>query len=149
MKKVKHIMKYQLYTNASKKSMIIGCNIWMICLELNKFFTIRAGYCNFLNLYGRYILRVLTIYFLIDATDRSKITNNHPQISFDVSPYISFFANTPFNKRNLFFFSTFMVPFIIQLLFFAKSFCKTFLIHPSHRFNYKVLSVMLSGVYRR
>ena len=36
--KLKNIMKYQLYTNASKKkSMIIVCNNWIICLELNWF----------------------------------------------------------------------------------------------------------------
>ena len=35
----KNIMKYQLYTVCVEKlSMIIGCNIWMICLELKWFF---------------------------------------------------------------------------------------------------------------
>ena len=44
------------------------------------FFTIRVVYYNFLNLYGRYVLRYksfLTIFLLIDATDRSNICSNH------------------------------------------------------------------------
>ena len=50
MKKVKNIMKYQVY---KKKSMILSCNILMICLD---FFAIQVEYCKFLNLFGSYVL---------------------------------------------------------------------------------------------
>ena len=36
-----------------KKSMTIGCNIWIICLKLIWFFMVLVVCCNFLNLYGR------------------------------------------------------------------------------------------------
>ena len=73
----------------------------MNCLELIYFSTIRVEYCNFLNLYGRYVLWyewvVFNNFLLIDATDRSKISSNHCRIFFDVSLYpLSLFANTPF-----------------------------------------------------
>ena len=38
MKHVKNSMNYKPCTNAPKKSMILGCNFWMICLELNWLF---------------------------------------------------------------------------------------------------------------
>ena len=83
-----------IYKCVEKLSMITGCNIWMICLELNWFFTIRVECCNFLNLYGSY---VLLNFLLINATDRSKISSNQHWIFFEVSLYpLSFFANTPF-----------------------------------------------------
>ena len=71
------------YECVEKLSMTIGCNNWMICLELIWFFTIRVECCNFLHLYGRYVL------------DRNKISS-------DQSLYpLKFFANTSF--KNPFF----------------------------------------------
>ena len=66
--------------------MIIGCNIWMICMELNRFFTVRVEYCNFLKLYVRYVLHAAWVVFnnflLIDATDRSKISSESTALVF-------------------------------------------------------------------
>ena len=48
-----HYKILTIYECFAKLSMIIGCNLWMICLELNWFFfAIRVECCNFLNLYG-------------------------------------------------------------------------------------------------
>jgi len=38
------------YECAEKLSITIGCNIWVICLELNLFLTIRVECSNYLNL---------------------------------------------------------------------------------------------------
>ena len=51
-----------LYECIGKKSIIIGCNIWMICLEL---YSVGVGFNNFL---------------LTDPTDIIKITSNHHRI---------------------------------------------------------------------
>ena len=65
--------------------MTIGCNIWMICLELNWFFTIRVECCNFL---------------LRDATDRSKNSSDQKRLYFTVNLYpLSFFKKNPFNYK--------------------------------------------------
>ena len=54
--------------------------------------------CNFLNLYGRYVLwynSFLTFFSLV--TDRSKISSDEKRLFFAVSLYpFSFFANTSF-----------------------------------------------------
>ena len=72
-----------------QKSIIIGCNIWMIWRS------------HFSDLYGRYVLRYDSFFKfspIIDATDRSKILVDITiEFFFDVSLYtLSFFANTPF-----------------------------------------------------
>ena len=92
--------------------MTIDCNIWMICLKLNWFFYYPS--CNFLNLYGRYVLQYesfLNNFLVIDATDRSKIRSDQKGLFFAVSLYpFSFFANTPFKLNVLKFY------FITKLL---------------------------------
>ena len=64
------------------------------------FFSIRVEYCNFLNLSGRHTFSlgvVINNFLLIDAPDRSKISNDQKRSFFAVSLYpLSFFANTPF-----------------------------------------------------
>ena len=84
--------------------MTVGCNIWLICLKLNGFFTIRVMCCNFLKLYGRYVLQYksfLTV--LTDTTDRSKISGDQKRFFIALSLYpLSFFANTPFKEPILF-----------------------------------------------
>jgi len=64
-------------------------------------FTIRVVCCNFLNLYGRYVINTVQVVFnnflLIDATDRSKISSNQKRLFFAVSQNpLSVFANTSF-----------------------------------------------------
>ena len=65
-------------------------------MELNWFFTIRVEYCNFLNS----VWVVFNNFFLIDATDRSKLVaidaTDRSKISSD--HHRIFFANTPFKK---------------------------------------------------
>ena len=55
---------------------------------------------------GSYALRYdscLTIFLLIDGTDRSKISSDRYWIQFGISQYpLSFFENTPFNINNSF-----------------------------------------------
>ena len=89
-----------------KKSMIVVCNIWMICLDLNWFFydpsrilqlsefvwTVRSSV--FKKKQNNFLLR--------DTTDRSKINSDHHRIFFKVSIYpLSFFVNTPFKVLKL------------------------------------------------
>ena len=83
--------------------MTIGCNIWMICLKLNRFF---YGLSRMLHLsefewtfLG--ISRFLTIFLLIDATDRSKISSDQKCFFIALSLHpLSFFANTPFKYQG-------------------------------------------------
>ena len=89
-----------MFTTASKKSMIIGCDIWMIFLELNLFFydpTRLFQLSEFVWTLRYSVWVVFNNFLLINATDRSKIRNNPHRIFFDVSlnPLL-FFANTPF-----------------------------------------------------
>ena len=74
-------MKYQqyVYECVGKKWMIIGCNIWIICLELNCLF---YDPCRILQL-SEFVwtLRssvwvVFNNFLLIDLTDRSKNRSN-------------------------------------------------------------------------
>ena len=61
--------------------MTIGCNIWMICLELN------------------FSISCFNSFLLIDETDRSKISSDQKRLFFAVSLYpLLFFANTPFKN---------------------------------------------------
>ena len=59
--------------------------------------------CNFLNLGGYYLIQYNSVqvvfynFFLIDATDRSKISSDQKRLFFAVCLYpLSFLANTPF-----------------------------------------------------
>jgi len=81
--------------------MTIGCNIWMICLELNLLF-----YDPKLNVATFWICMDATFFsisgfnsfLLIGETDRSKISSDQKRLFFAVSLYpLLFFANTPFN----------------------------------------------------
>ena len=64
--------------------MTIGCNIWMICLKLNRFFYGQSRMLQFSQL---------------DATDRSKISSDQKRFFIALSLYLlSFFANTPFKS---------------------------------------------------
>ena len=87
--------------------MIVGCNIWIICSELNWFFygpSQILQLCKFVLMLYSLVCIVFNNFLLIDASDRSKISSNPHRILFDVSltPH-SFFANTPFkmNFNNL------------------------------------------------
>jgi len=65
-------------------SMIIGYNIWMICLELNWIFTIRVEFVWTL----RSVVWVLfNNFLLIDTTNRSKISIDQKCFFFAVSLY--------------------------------------------------------------
>ena len=84
-----------------KKSMIIGCNIWMICLELNWLFYDPSWIlqlCEFVWMLRSLVGVVFNHFLLIDATDRSKICSNHHRIFFNISLYLllSFLANISF-----------------------------------------------------
>ena len=80
------------------------------------YFTIRIEYCNFLNLYGVRTIRSSAWssrfhnYFLIDATDRSKISSLYP---------LSFFANTLFKQH------IFLLTKDVNRNYFLKQFYKT------------------------
>ena len=84
--------------------MTIGCNIWMICLKLNRFF---YGLSRMLHLsefvctLRTSLLVVFNNFLLIDATDRSKISSDHKRFFIALSLYpLSFFANTPFKYKT-------------------------------------------------
>ena len=104
--------------------MTIVCNIWMICWELNRFFTIRVEFCIFLNLYEHIrssMWVVFNNFLLIDATDRSKISNDQKRFFIALSLYpLSFFANTPFKHlfdqgKNVSLFFKFKIDFKMSL----------------------------------
>ena len=69
--------------------MTIGCNIWMICLKLNRFF---YGLSRMLHLSEFvWILRssvfvVFNNFLLIDATDRSKIRSDQKRFFYRIMP---------------------------------------------------------------
>ena len=95
-------MKYQLNTNLTKKSIILGCtwNIWMICSELNCFFYDPSPILQlseFVWTLHSSVWVVLNNFLFIDAKDTCEISSsNHHQIFFYVSLYPHlFFANTP------------------------------------------------------
>ena len=83
-------------------------NIWMICLKLKWFFYGLSRMLQFSQfvwtLKSYSVWDVFNNFLLIDATDRSKISNNLKRffIALSLCP-LSFFANTPFKclKTNL------------------------------------------------
>ena len=82
-------MNYQLDIRMGrKKSMIIGCNIWMICLESNLFISDLSWMLHlseFIWTLRSSIWVVFNNFLLIDATDRSKISSKQHRIFFDVT----------------------------------------------------------------
>ena len=86
-----------IYECIEKKSMIIGCNIWMICFELNCCFFYDPSPILKLSEFVKTLRSSVRVFFsnflLIDATDKS--SSNHHRIFFDVNIYpLSFVANT-------------------------------------------------------
>ena len=86
--------------------MIIGCNIWMICLELNLIIYDlgrKLQLCKFVwTPVCSSVWVVFNNFLFKDATDRSKIRSKHYRIFVDVSLYhLSLFANTLFKESNL------------------------------------------------
>jgi len=90
------IMKNQLYTNVAKDNRWL----WMICLKLNWFFYSLSSMLHlseFVWTLRSSVLVVLNNFLLIDATDRSKISNDQKRFFFRIKPIpLSFLANTPF-----------------------------------------------------
>jgi len=104
---IKNIMKNQLYTNTSKNYRWLWvCSIWMIYLELNRFFydpSRKLQLSEFVWTLRSSVWDVLKKFLLIDAIDITKIRSNHHQLFLTVSLHpLSFFANTPFNNTNVF-----------------------------------------------
>ena len=81
--------------------MTVGCNIWMICLKLNRFFyglSSMLHLSEFVWIIRTSVLVVFNNFLLIGATDRSKIRSDQKRFFIVLSLYpLSFFANTPFN----------------------------------------------------
>ena len=85
-------MKNQRYTNVAKDNRWLGCNIWMICLKLNRFF---YGLSRMLHLsefvwaLRSSVCDVFINFLLIDATDRSKISSDQKRffIALSLSPF--------------------------------------------------------------
>ena len=86
--------------------MIIGCNIWMICLELNwLFYDPRwiLQLSEFVWALRSSVWIVFNNFLLIDATDRSKISGDQKRLFCAIRLYtLSFFENTPFKLNVLF-----------------------------------------------
>ena len=88
--------------------MIICCNIWMICSELNWVFydpSWMLQISEFVWALRSSVWVDLKIFLLIDATDRSKISSDQKRLFFAVCLYpLSFFASTPFKLNVTFWF---------------------------------------------
>ena len=84
--------------------MAIGCNIWMICLELNWFVYDPSWMLHLSEFVWTPCssgLVVLNNFLLIDATDRRKISSDQKRFFIALSLYpLSFFVNTPFKCTN-------------------------------------------------
>ena len=91
--KIKTYEKSTIYKCGERQSMTIGCNIWMICLLLNRFF---YGLSRILHLSEFvWILRssvwvVFNNFLLIDATARSKISSDQKRF-FSYNPLFGHF----------------------------------------------------------
>ena len=69
-----------IYECVEKLSMTIGCNIWMICLELNRFFydlSWMLQHPGFIWTQRSLASGVFNKFLLIDATDKSRIRRDH------------------------------------------------------------------------
>jgi len=86
--------------------MTIGCNIWMICLKLNRFFyglSRMLHISEFIWTLRSSVFVVFNNFLLIDATDRSKIISDQMRLFIALSLYpLLFFANTPFKPLDRF-----------------------------------------------
>ena len=87
-KRIKILWNINYIGMRRKISMTFGCDIWMICLKLNRFFTITVEYCNFLNLYELKYKSFLTIF--LTTTDRSKNGSDQKHY-FSPSSYTPFY----------------------------------------------------------
>ena len=80
--------------------MTTGCNIWMICLKLNRFFyglSRMLHFSEFVWTLRSSAFVVFHNFLLIDATARSKISSDQKSFFIALSLHpLSFFANTPF-----------------------------------------------------
>ena len=79
--------------------MTIGCDIWMICLKLNRFFhglSHMLHLSEFVGTLRSSVFVVFNNFLLIEATDRSKISRDQKRFFFALSPLL-FFVNTPLN----------------------------------------------------
>ena len=92
-----------IYGCVEKLSIIIGCNIWIICLELMFYYPIRMlQLSEFVWTIRSSVWVVFINFLLLDATDRTMFSSDRHRLFFDVSLYpLSFFANTPFIKNVL------------------------------------------------
>ena len=92
-----------IYEYVEKLEMIIGYNVWMICLELNWFFYDSIWMLQLSEFVWtlRFLARVVfNNFLLIDATDRIKISSDQKRLFFAVRLYpLSFFMNTPFKLK--------------------------------------------------
>ena len=74
----------------------------MICLKLNFFYSLSSmlQFSQFVWPLSYSVWDVFNNFLLIDATDRSKISIDQKRFFIALSLYpLSFFANTPFNKK--------------------------------------------------
>ena len=105
MKNSKYYKISAIYKCVEKYSMTIVCNIWMICLELNRFVYDPSWMLHlfeFVRTLRSSVLVVFNNFLLIDATARSKISSDQKRFFIALSVYpLSFFANTPFNSYLL------------------------------------------------
>ena len=111
--------------------MTIGCNIWMICLKLNRLpygLSRMLQFSQFVWALSYSVLVVFNNFLLIDATDRSEIRSDQKRFFIALSLYpLSFFANTPFKEtiypcKDFMYFSE-----LSKFLFFFSLSCIYFL----------------------
>ena len=82
------VLDNSLRLKVYRLSMIIGCNIWAICLKLNWLFydpSWMLQLSEFVWTLRSSVWVVFNNFLLIDATDKTKISSNHHRIFFDVS----------------------------------------------------------------
>ena len=89
-----------IYEYVDKKSMIICCDMCMICLELNWFFydPCRISQLSEFMEVTFFGMSRLNNFLLIDTTDRSKNSCDHLRIFFEIHPFI--FHQHFFNMKD-------------------------------------------------
>ena len=99
-KRIKISWKINYILMRGKVSMTLGCNIWMICLQLNWLFYDLSRILQLSELYRRYVLLYKSFFnnfLFIGATDRNMNSSDQKQLFFAVSLYLlSFFVNSIF-----------------------------------------------------
>ena len=107
-----------LYECVEKLSMIFGCNIWMVCLELNWFVydpSWMLQHSEFVWTLRSLVWVVFNNFFRIDATDRSKERLRPKRLFFAVSLYpLSFLWTLPFSLNDEYYFPS--NPFLLGIL---------------------------------